>query len=519
MSSTSIIIQRYGTLSEADRDWLHDLLADWQLLSDLACADLVLWVRDDSGGFVAVAQGRPSGAPTLFYRDLIGQQVREQWAPHVREAYERGKTVRSSAPDWFDEIPAQLTVTPVFSTHREGARLVRSEQPIAIITRHTNLAGGRSLTRQEVTFRECSDDLFEMVESGEFPDPEAPEFSRRGAPRASDGLIRLGPDGVVTFASANALSAMNKLGFGGELEGENFAEVASTLVDDKRHVTVDEALPLVVTGRAPWMTDVDARGVTVTLRAIPLRHGARRIGAIVLCRDTTDVRHQQQELVTKDATIREIHHRVKNNLQTVAALLRIQARRARSDEARESLSQAMRRVASIAVVHDTLSGGFSQSVDFDEVFLRVMRLATELATRGDQDAIRPSLEGSFGSLPSEYATPLALVLTELVTNAVEHGFTDEREEPGKVVVSAERDEDAIIVRVRDNGTGMAEGHVGQGLGTQIVRTLVEGELGGRIEWESTPGEGTVVTLRIPTRWVGTPAAVAASSGADFDPDD
>ena len=99
-----------------------------------------------------------------------------------------------------------------------------------------------------------------------------------------------------------------------------------------------------MTGRAPWRTDIEARGVTVSLRTIPLRDRGKRIGAIVLCRDVTELRHQEQELITKDATIREIHHRVKNNLQTVASLLRIQARRSHSDEAREALTQAMRRV-------------------------------------------------------------------------------------------------------------------------------------------------------------------------------
>ncbi|SJM54498.1 sensor histidine kinase [Gulosibacter sp. 10] len=498
MSTITNLVQRYSSLGPSDCEWLGWLTRDWQLLADLATADLVMWVRGTEGKFIAVGQVRPSGAPTLFYRDLIGQEIREQWAAGVEEAFRRGETVRSSAPDWFDEIPAQLTITPVFSLRSEHGKSTRSEEPIAMITRHTNLSGPRHLTRQELTFREISDDLFAMIEAAEYPDLDAPDFPRKGAPRASDGLIRLDPDGVVTFASANALSAINKLGFGGELEGEVFADVAAHLVDDKRHVTVDEALPLVVTGRAPWMTDVDARGITVTLRAIPLHRQGTRLGAILLVRDTTEVRNQEQEIITKDATIREIHHRVKNNLQTVAALLRIQARRARSEEAREALLQAMRRVSSIAVVHDTLSGGFSQSVDFDEVFLRVMRLATEVAG-SEGDKIRPELKGSFGAVPSEYATPLALALTELVTNAVEHGF-DDNVEDGYVLVEVDRADDYLDVAVRDNGLGMITGHEGNGLGTQIVRTLVEGELAGSITWSSEPGEGTTVHIRIPKRW-------------------
>ena len=185
---------------------------------------------------------------------------------------------------------------------------------------------------------------------------------------------------------------------------------------------VDESLPLVVTGRAPWRTDIEARGVTVSLRTIPIQHPRRahrrdRARAAT----STEMRHQEQELITKDATIREIHHRVKNNLQTVASLLRIQARRAHSDDSREALNQAMRRVAAIAVVHDTLSEGLEQIVDFDDVFDRVLLLVAEVAS-SHNTTVHPKKTGKFGALPSAYATPLALALTELVTNAVEHGL-------------------------------------------------------------------------------------------------
>jgi two-component sensor histidine kinase len=211
----------------------------------------------------------------------------------------------------------------------------------------------------------------------------------------------------------------------------------------------------------------------------------------------TELRHQERELITKDATIREIHHRVKNNLQTVASLLRIQARRSHSDEARDSLNQAMRRVAAIAVVHDTLSEGLNQNVDFDVVFDRVLKLIAEVASTHNTKA-HPTFIGSFGALPSEYATPLSLALTELVTNAVEHGLAGRE---GNVEIIAERSEQNLRVQVRDNGGGLPEGKVGSGLGTQIVRTLIQGELGGTIDWHTMVGSGTEVTIEIPLNWL------------------
>jgi two-component sensor histidine kinase len=216
----------------------------------------------------------------------------------------------------------------------------------------------------------------------------------------------------------------------------------------------------------------------------------------VLCRDVSELRRREMELVSKDATIREIHHRVKNNLQTVAALLRMQSRRMESEEGKQGLAQAMRRVSTIALVHETLSQGLTQNVNFDELIDRQFRLAAEVASPTQQ--VRTEKEGSFGELPSDFATPLALVINELVTNAVEHGLSDRK---GTVWLSAARQmgpdaEEILTVTVADDGVGLPPGPRREGLGLQIVRTLVQSELDGTIDWSSRPGGGTEVRIEM-----------------------
>ncbi|MFD1720063.1 sensor histidine kinase [Amnibacterium endophyticum] len=491
MPTMSELVSAHGRLSEDDLSWLHALLGDLQLLADLAFADVVLWTPAEEGDFVAVAHARPSSAATLFYRDFVGQSIKQDWRRLVTDAFERSEILDSSAPDWFEETPTRVRAVPVVRRTSPSAGPQQVVGPIAVLTRHTNLSEARMPSRQELTFNDCAQDLFRMIATGDFPTLAAPTAPRRGAPRASDGLIRLDVDGTVLFASPNALSAFNRIGFSGELEGQPLAEAVTELLPE--HLRFDETLPLVVTGKAPWRTEIEARGSTLSLRAIPVRHDDERVGAIVLCREVTELRNQEQELITKDATIREIHHRVKNNLQTVASLLRIQARRSGSDEARESLAQATRRVSAIAVVHDTLSQGLDQTVDFDTVFDRVLMLITEVAST-HRSRVVPMKRGAFGVLPSDYATPLALALTELVTNAVEHGLAGR---DGTVVITAHRANEGLSVSVRDNGVGLPEGKVGTGLGTQIVRTLIEGELGGLIDWHTMSGRGTEVTIAVP----------------------
>ncbi|WP_293697500.1 sensor histidine kinase [uncultured Agrococcus sp.] len=495
MSTLRAILRRDTEASELDSQWLHSIVGEWQLLADMSFSDLVMWVRNTDEEWIAAAHVRPSSSGTLFYRDIVGQEIRTSWRRAVDEAQETVRIVDVVDTSGSPMRETRIRAVPVVR-RLSPESLDVTERPLAVITRHSNLGQARTPSRQELSFRELANEVFAMMTTADFPDLTAPSSPKQGAPRASDGLMRLDRDGIVTFASPNALSAFARMGFEEELEGRSLAEVTTELLDED--ADIDESLPLVVTGRAPWHTDIESHGVTITIRAIPLRRHGERVGAMMLCRDVTEMRVQEQTLITKDATIREIHHRVKNNLQTVAALLRIQSRRTESVEATEALQNAERRVASIAVVHDTLSTGLSQSVDFDEVFDRTVRLTSEVASLHNA-RVRTQRVGSFGVLPSGYATPLALALTELVTNAVEHGLAGS--EDGLVSIIADRTDETLRVQVVDNGVGLEGGTLGNGLGTQIVKTLITGELSGAIEWDAAEGGGTEVTVTVPLQFL------------------
>ena len=152
---------------------------------------------------------------------------------------------------------------------------------------------------------------------------------------------------------------------------------------------MDDSVQSVLSGRIARRAEAVAGSAHLLLRSVPLLSGRARHGAIVLCRDVSDLRSKERELVTKDATIREIHHRVKNNLQTVAALLRMQARRIESAEAKIALNDAMSRVAAIAIVHETLSQAFDEVVDFDRVADGLLRMVADVAATGDGVTRRP----------------------------------------------------------------------------------------------------------------------------------
>jgi two-component sensor histidine kinase len=175
-------------------------------------------------------------------------------------------------------------------------------------------------------------------------------------------------------------------------------------------------------------------------------------------------------------------------------------------EAKAALEEAMRRVATIALVHETLSQTLDETVVFDDLVGRSLRLAADVASAGG--SVRTVVRGTFGPVSAEDATALALVLTELVTNAVEHGLAGR--ESGSVEVTAERVEDDLTITVADDGAGIPSDHgAGTGLGTQIVSTLVTNELRGSIAWSAREGGGTEVVLRATLRAAGREAATVA----------
>ena len=173
--------------------------------------------------------------------------------------------------------------------------------------------------------------------------------------------------------------------------------------------------------------------------------GAGVTGGLLLVRDVTEVRKRDKLLLSKDATIREIHHRVKNNLQTISSLLRLQGRRLNSEEAKAAVAESVRRIRTIALVHETLSREPGDDVAFLEIVRPLLRLAEEGLQSPDRP-VRFTVQGEGGRLPSTIATPLSVVLTELLQNAVDHGFP-EGSAGGDVVVVLDNADGVLQIRV------------------------------------------------------------------------
>jgi two-component system, sensor histidine kinase PdtaS len=485
--SLTDLVRRHTDLDDDDLAWFQLLLADWQIIADLSFADLVLWLPDREGsGFWAGAQMRPTTGPTAYVDDVVGTFVPTGRRPLLDQAYVRRRLVREGDPEWRDDVPVRVETIPVR----------RAGKVLGVVARNTNLLGVRTPSRLELSYLQTAAELTQMIAGGHFPVP-GPRSDHADSPRVGDGFVRLDEAGRVVYASPNALSVYRRLGLSGDLAGLEFAEVTRSLVPARKRPD-EESVSAVLGGRAHRDIELGTDDAALIVRSIPLRPEGDLIGALVLLRDVTDLRRRDRELVTKDATIREIHHRVKNNLQTVAALLRLQARRIDSSSAKGALEEAVRRVGSIAIVHETLSQAVEENVDFDEIADRLGAMVTEVSAVGD--SVRVRREGGFGVLESGSATALAMVLTEVLQNAVQHGYPGD-DAGGTIVVTPRRLVGRLHVTVDDDGRGLPEEFdldATTNLGLSIVRTLVESELGGQLSLGRAPGgSGTRVVVDVP----------------------
>jgi len=515
-----------ATLTELLRDRAHvpgpavehlqRLVSTWATLSDLSFSDLLLFVpaATEHGGFVVVGQVRPTTSQTLHLEDLLGREVSDSERPLLARAWALGSVVEGEVPVSVRNERARVVCIPV----RFNGEVV------AMLTREAPLVVGRRAGELERVYVGVFDRLARMVTAGTFPYPFDEPLSS-DTPRVGDGVMTLDAVARVEFASPNAVNAMHRLGVYRAILGASLEELG----------VEDSPVPAAFADQVPVSVELELGDVAVFIRCLPLLDQGKTTGACVLVRDVTDLRRRDRLLMGKDVAIREVHHRVKNNLQTISSLLRLQSRRLEQGDARHALEEAERRVRSIAVVHEVLSRDTADEVEFNEILPPLMRMAEDLS--GIASPVRVTWSGDAGAMGAQVATPLAVALNELVQNAVEHAFvapagqlldgryqaasarplsrsdatgTSENGGPlrfdgvdqAEVHISFRRVGDMLQVQVRDNGIGLPADfsiEATTSLGLSIVRGLVNSQLGGKIEMHNDGG--TVVDLTVP---VGPP---------------
>ena len=468
------------SLEAQEREFLSHFIRSWDLLADLSFADLLLCVPEEDSpvaSYTIIAHVRPTTSRSIYRTEMEGKHFMEGERPFLDLARESSDLIDGGL----------ILQTPVERIRTLSIPVRFNGKTIAVLSRDFSPDDQRVAGDLEMTYFSLFRRLALMIAEGTFPFEELnneTEFS----PRVSDGLMVLNSEGQVRFASPNSVSVLSRLRIR-RIEGKILG------VEELQC----EAIPNAFVSLQPQDAEISMHGQTVALKCIPIIETKCLTGALVLIRDISELRRRAQLLRSKDSTIAEIHHRVKNNLQTISSLLRLQSRRAVALEARLAIEDSVRRIRSIAVVHEILSHKADDYIQFDEIVKPLVRLVSEDLSSSEK-TVEFSITGDPGLLPADAATTLAVVLNELMQNAVQHGFLDSSSIDSPEIRIVFRSSDKHLdVNVEDNGVGLPESFMEEhhGLGLTIVRNLIEIDLGGSFSISSEMGEGANVSIQVP----------------------
>ncbi|MBP8292165.1 MAG: sensor histidine kinase [Caldilineaceae bacterium] len=490
-------VQAIPGLSPADREVLQRVEAGLSLTADVSRADVMLCTVHGASQALVALHAMPNSISSLYRNDATGRLLSFDEHPLIFQALRNGSGGRRQREVLSNGAPIIQDVFPI----RNGAGPV-----IGAMVVETNMIAHERQQRRNRHFRQAVVALQEMCTRGELSSAlDVGPFT------IYDGIYLVNMDRTLLYMSGISANLFRSIGVIPEMRNQRLAALEeddidlverafeSGLCEELRQEYADGriwvriAIPLYLPTlrwrnawfSAPWEWPRGGHG------------GSKAVNQVmVLMHNATEAVQKQRELNVKSAMIQEVHHRVKNNLQNIAAILRIQARRVESDEARQHLNEAVNRVLSMSVIHEFLSQDEHRSINIKDVCKRIAGQVQQVSGNVDQ-TVTCTVTGPNIRLPASQATPVAMVINELMLNAVEHGLRDRTQ--GEISIVLDDLGDAVRVIVEDNGGGLPPGfdpaQQTSSLGLHIVHTLVTDELKGALimhsVWPENAADGSI----------------------------
>lgn len=450
---------RYTTLSEDDICYIKKLADILQFLADTEQADAFINCAYSGGESVVVAQAQPFGGPSAYRSSVVGMHSKPVNEPAVARTFMVGSTTKRMKATNQERTPVVQTARPI--RYREKL--------VGVLTYEQLLGQDDGVSSMD----ELPLEKKEKMES-ECVIPGIQDW-RWLAESMEESLLMVDKSGVVVYRNAAAQQLYSNLGYMEDVLGQEYENVCLRSLQSS-----DECNGMEISIGKYYL---HMRNVKIPLNGIKMA---------IFINDVTHIKNQERELVLKSVAIQEIHHRIKNNLQTVGALLRLQLRRTESEVARTALLEANSRIQAIAATHQILAQHGVEHVMIQEVIVAIRDSALDTYSTAQMNAT-VSIEGDDFAVNSDIATTVATVINELIQNSLEHGFKEKNEGIIQIVVTEKPLYAAISIS--DNGSGFDSGET-QHLGLNIVRSLIQEKLKGTLEIVSGL-EGTCVSFDFP----------------------
>jgi two-component sensor histidine kinase/PAS domain-containing protein len=458
-----------SSISDEDIAILENLRHNLQYFADLAGADIFIDVlTKDSRAAIVVAEAKPSTAPSLYQGSVVGEYAFSCNEPAVFQTFKTGEPTPGVQGLSQEGVPIIQTVTPIKNAKNRLIAVLIMERDNSYQVYQQKTVEFLSQTTQKLT-----DTLLNLANVEEV----LPTLIH-------DALFIADAGGRISYANRVAHDLLREYS-----KDVNFVGI-----------TVRQ-----LTERVPGLSqlfdnDSDADEVRVKnrvllVRTLPILAEGELRGKVYLLRDITELRKKDRQLMAKSAVIKEIHHRVKNNLQTIASLMRLQMRRVRSDETRVAFQESINRIRCIALVHEMFSRESPEVVGLRECIRRIGQILVEnMLLPGQEIAVEVSGEEIF--IHSDQATPTAIIVNEIMQNSIKYAFPENS--AGKISVFIENHMSNVKIVIRDNGRGFPpdfDQETNANLGLQITRALVTETLEGNILMYND--DGAVAEIEFP----------------------
>ncbi|MTI59300.1 MAG: histidine kinase [Firmicutes bacterium] len=474
MNSLKGFCQEYTKLSAGDIAILEKYQASLQSIADLNKADVFIdCLMKDSKKAIVVAEAKPENNSSIYYdASWLGERVSQQNEPGVFHTLWTGQ-------DSHNTLGRAVTENKVL--YNEGMIIRQSvvpikngEQVIACLIMEKNIEKQVEREKEYEIFKYAADMLSESFHEVVIRDGNL-------ISHLYEGLIITNVEGKVVFVNPNAEKILAKIGTTVRpYTNIYFDELAFNIGFDEIKETKEKKIK-----------ELSLQNLVLQLKCIPITSAEEEIGFIFLIRDITEIKDKERELILKSTAIKEIHHRVKNNLQTVATLLRLQMRKHKDRELKGLLNQSINRIMSISVIYQLLCSEGNQILNLKMILKKII----DINTRGiiaDEQKILTEISGQDIMLDSDKATTVALIVNELIQNSLKHAFQDQDE--GFIKVKIVEDSGLVSIVVHDNGRGIQEDEISENsnLGLKIVNTLIKEKLKGNIDIKSNSGTETII---------------------------
>lgn len=459
------------TLSDEDAVIIQKIAKNLQVFADILQADFFIdCPTADETAALVVAQASPQTADSLYNNSVIGQLALAKNEPAVLFCLASGHPVLGSRGISQEQMVVQQNVAPIKNAHGKTIGALIMEQDIS-----GKVEQEKNMELLTETTEQLSVKLMEIAMA-----------ENQISSLMQEGMILFDFKHTITHANARAYELLEQIGYESPLKGQ--------LIDRFLYGTFSREQFLQNNGMI--VEEIQFGKTTLFMKAVQMVRDQQTVGGIILLRDISDLKEKEKQLMIKSAVIKEIHHRVKNNLQTIASLLRLQMRRSELPEIEQVYRESINRINSIAAIHEILAQGGLELVDMREVIAKISRMIAFSMARPNQQ-IEIVLTGGTFRMVSEKAMSLALIITELIQNCIQHAFA---EHPlGTISIDIRCEDSQAILKVADDGEGIAfEGSTSENghLGVKIVDTLIKEDLGGTLTFENS-GQGTEVTVIIP----------------------